>query len=55
MSYTAVIIVLIGIPVLIYILLSIKKKKKNIEKRDGKEGTYHEGQAKDTNHTRNTR
>ena len=48
MSYTLAIIILIGIPVLIYFLVSIKRKKKNEEKQ-GKEGSsYQEGKAKDT-------
>lgn len=48
MSYTLAIIILIGIPVLIYILVSVKRKKKNMEKH-GKEGEpYQEGKAKDT-------
>ena len=48
MSYTLAIIVLIGIPVLIYILVSIKRKKRNMDK-PGKEGKpYDEGKARDT-------
>jgi ABC-type spermidine/putrescine transport system permease subunit II len=49
MSYTLVIILLIGIPLFIYILVSINRKKKNIEKGEDKKGSeYQEGKAKDT-------
>lgn len=48
MSYTLIIILVIGIPVLIYILISIKNKKKNIEHKDKGGKTYREGEAKDT-------
>lgn len=52
MSYTLAIIVLIGIPLLIYFLVSMNKKKKNMEKKDNDHGSYNEGKAKDTHHTR---
>lgn len=52
MSYTLAIIVLIGIPLLIYFLVSVNKKKKNMENKDNDHGTYKEGKAKDTHHTR---
>ena len=52
MSYTLALIVLIGIPLLIYFLFSMNKKRKNMDKKDNEHGTYHEGKAKDTHHTR---
>lgn len=49
MSYTAIIIIIIGIPLLIFILVSINKKKKAIKKGEDKKGSeYQEGKAKDT-------
>jgi uncharacterized membrane protein len=51
MSYTLVIIILIGIPLLIFFIVSANKKKKNMDKRDNDRGTYQEGKAKDTHHT----
>lgn len=48
MSYTLVIILLIGVPILIYILVSINRKKKSMDKRDKDGEPYQEGKAKDT-------
>ena len=50
MSYTFVIIILIGLPILIYFIVSVNKKKKNLENNEKKPGgdTYREGEAKDT-------
>ena len=48
MSYTLIIILVIGIPLLVYFLISIKRKKKNLDKKDKNGRTYHEGEAKDT-------
>lgn len=52
MSYTLVIIILIGIPLLIFFIVSTNKKKKNMDKLDNEKDTYQEGKAKDTHHTR---
>jgi ABC-type spermidine/putrescine transport system permease subunit II len=52
MSYTIVIIILIGIPLLIYFVVSANKKKKNMGKDGNETGAYKEGKAKDTHHTR---
>ncbi len=50
MSYTIILILVIGIPILIYFLISVNRKKKNMEDNDKKPGggTYREGEAKDT-------
>ncbi len=52
MSYTLAIILLIGIPILIYFIVSANKKKKSMDKRDNEQGSYKEGKAKDTHHSR---
>lgn len=48
MSYTLILILVLGIPILIYFVVSINRKKKQMkdnEKPGG--GTYREGEAKD--------
>lgn len=50
MSYTVILILVLGIPILIYFLVSINRKKKKMQdnEKPGKD-TYHEGEAKDRN------
>lgn len=48
MSYTLIIILVIGIPLLIYFLISINRKKKSIGRKDKSGKSYQEGEAKDT-------
>lgn len=48
MSYTLIVILVIGIPLLIYFLVSIKRKKQNVKEHEKQEGkNYQEGEAKD--------
>ncbi|WP_017729923.1 hypothetical protein [Nafulsella turpanensis] len=49
--YTLAIILLLVVPFIIYLVISSKKKKKDI-KEHGERTNYHEGEAKDTHHTR---
>ena len=51
MSYTFVLIILIGLPILIYFIVSVNRKKKNLDKNEKKPGgePYREGEAKDRN------